>query len=230
MRSFVLALSLIDPGNGGFERNGLISTVTLETSPSRALGIPCLRASTPSELMRVLISVATISLLLILNGCEVSTTARIHQGPSFSLDGSGHLSSFTVYAPQPGRRIATPNDAKSEVWSFRTASGNSRGERVASMNLLYGRVPIGYVQTVPSGGVASALTTGLVYFFIAETTGSTWAHGFFYIDQNKPIPINVPGLCPSAFVGDVKPVKCGTQEPYSEPQDLELFVREHRLD
>jgi hypothetical protein len=97
------------------------------------------------------------------------------------------------------------------------------------MNLLYGRVPTGYVQTVPSGGVASALTPGLVYFFIAETTGAAWAHGFFYIDQNKPIPINVPSLCPSAFVGDVKPVKCGTNEPYVEPKDLEEFVRENRV-
>jgi hypothetical protein len=166
---------------------------------------------------------------LLLCGCEVPTSVKIGSGPSFSLDGSGHLSSFTVYAPQQGRRIATPNDAKSEVWSFRTASENSRGEKVTSMNLLYGRVPSGYVQTVPSGGVASALPPGLVYFFVAETTGATWAHGFFYIDQNKPIPINVPGLCPSAFVGDVKPVKCGSSEPYVEPKDLEKFVQENRV-
>jgi len=97
------------------------------------------------------------------------------------------------------------------------------------MNLLYGRVPSGYVQTVPSGGVASALTPGLVYFFIAETTGATWAHEFFYMDQNKPILINVPGLCPSAFVGEVKPVKCGTSEPYVEPKDLEKLVQENRV-
>ena len=168
-------------------------------------------------------------LCLLLCSCEVSTSAKIGSGPSFSLNGSGHLSSFTVYAPQLGRRIAIPNDAKSEVWSFRTASGNAKGEKVAGMNLLYGRVPIGYVQTVPNGEVASALTPGFVYFFIAETTGAAWAHGFFYIDRNKPIPINVPGLCPSAIIGDVKPVKCGTSEPYVEPKDLEKFVQENRL-
>ena len=170
-----------------------------------------------------------VGFCLLLCSCEVTTSAKIGSGPSFSLDGGGRLSSFTVYAPQPGRRIATPNDAKSEVWSFRTASGNSRGERVAGMNLPYGRVPTGYVQTVPSGGIVSALKPGLVYFFIAETTGAAWAHGFFYIDQNKPIPINVPGLCPSAVVGDVKPVKCGTSEPYVEPKDLEEFVQQNRV-
>jgi hypothetical protein len=187
-----------------------------------------LRVASPSELMRVLISVATLSLLLIFNGCEVSTTARIHQGPTFSLDGSGHLVSFTVYAPQPGRKIATPNDAKSEVWSIRPVNGG--GEAVARMNLVYSRVPDDYVQTVPSKGEAPTLPSGLVYYFFAETTNAPGAEGFFYMDKTTPIPVKVPGLCESGFVGDVKPVKCGTGEPYVEPKDLEKFVREHHLD
>jgi hypothetical protein len=174
----------------------------------------------------VLLLVGGLWVILLL-GCEVKTSASLGSGPSFSLDGSGHLASFTVYAPQPGRKIATPNDAKSEVWSVRSV--NSRGEMVSRMDVLYGRVPTGYVQTVPSNGAASALAPGLVYFFIAETTGAPWAHGFFYMDQNKPVPINVPGLCPSAFVGDVKPVKCGTSEPYVEPKDLEKFAQENRV-
>jgi hypothetical protein len=166
--------------------------------------------------------------LLILLGCEVATSAKLGSGPSFSLGGSGHLASFTVYAPQSDRKIATPNDAKSEVWSFRVSS-NSRGETVARMNLLYGTVPTGYVQTVPSNGAASALTPGRVYYFFAETTGAPGAEGFFYMEKTVPILINVPGLCESAFVGDVKPVKCGTSEPYVEPKDLEKFVQENRV-
>lgn len=108
-------------------------------------------------------------------------------------------------------------------------NGNSRGEMVAGMNLLYGRVPSGYVQTVPSNGTASALTPGLVYYFFAETTGAPGAEGFFYMDKTIPLLINVPGLCESAFVGDVKPVKCETNEPYVEPKDLEKFVQENRV-
>jgi hypothetical protein len=97
------------------------------------------------------------------------------------------------------------------------------------MNLLYGRVPTGYLQTVPGKGAAPTLTPDLVYYFFAETTGASGAEGFFYMDKTIPIPINVPGLCESAFVGDVKPVKCGTNEPYVEPKDLEKFVEENRV-
>jgi hypothetical protein len=165
--------------------------------------------------------------LLVLLGCEVKTSATLGNGPSFALDGSGHLASFTVYAPQPGRRIATPNDSKSEVWSIRPASG--RGEMVARMNLIYGRVPDGYVQAVPVKGTAPSLAPGLVYYFFAETTGAPGAEGFFYMDKSNPVLINVPGLCESAFVGDVKPVKCGTSDPYVEPKDLEKFVQENRI-
>ena len=167
--------------------------------------------------------------LLALLGCEVSTSARLDRGPSFSLDGSGHLASFTVYAPQLGHKIATPNDAKSEVWSFQ-ASSTSRRELVARMNVLYGVVPAGYVQTVPRNGAVTALSPGLVYYFFAETTGATGAEGFFYLDKDIPTLINVPDLCESGFVGDVKPVKCGSREPYVEPTNLDEFVQKNRVE
>jgi hypothetical protein len=97
------------------------------------------------------------------------------------------------------------------------------------LNLVYGSVPKGYTQTSPNNGTAPALTYGLVYYFFVETTGAPGVGGFFYMDEAAPILISVPGLCESAFVGDVKPLKCGTKEPYSEPKDLEQFVRENRL-
>lgn len=170
--------------------------------------------------------VCAISFFVLL-GCEVKTSASLGSGPSFLLDGSGHLTSFTVYAPEPGRKIATPNDAKSEVWSIRPVSG--RGELAVRMNLQYGRAPEGYVQTVPSKGAAPALSPGLVYHFFAETTGAPGAEGYFYMDKTAPILVNVPDLCASAFVGDVKAVKCSTGGPYAEPKDLEKFVQENRV-
>jgi hypothetical protein len=166
--------------------------------------------------------------LLSLPGCEVATSVRMEHGPSFSFDGSGRLVSFSVYGPQPGHRIATPLDAKSLLWRIEPTSG-SPGASVVRLELAYGKVPTGYEQKVPSSGTAVALSNGQVYSFIAETTGAPGAHGFFYMDQNAPTPINVPGLCQSAFVGDLKPVKCGTNEPYVEPKDLERFVRENRV-
>jgi hypothetical protein len=54
-------------------------------------------------------------------------------------------------------------------------------------------------------------------------------YGFFYLDGTVPIEIKVPGLCESGFVGDVKPLKCGTSESYTEPSNLEQFVQENRV-
>ena len=175
-----------------------------------------------------------IALPLLLGGClvmlfgsEVTTSATLKPGPYFSLDGSGHLASFTVYAPQPGRKIAIPNDTKSEVWSLRPVSGG--GAMVSGMNIRYGRVPDGYLQTVPHNGTAPVLVPGVVYHFFAETTGAPGAEGYFYMDKDTPILVDVPELCASAFVGDVKPVRCGSGQPYVEPKNLEKFVQEHRV-
>jgi hypothetical protein len=41
--------------------------------------------------------------------------------------------------------------------------------------------------------------------------------------------IRVPDRCESGFTGHVKPLKCGTKEPYVEPKYLEQFVRESRV-
>jgi hypothetical protein len=167
--------------------------------------------------------------LLTLPGCEVATSARLGAGPSFSFDGSGRLASFTIYGPQSGHKIATPYDDKSQVWSIQPSNGFPDSILVARLNLVYGSLPKGYTQTVPHNGSAPSLSTGVVYYFIAETTGAPWAQGFFYMDKTGPVRIAVPGLCPSAFVGDVKPLKCGTSEPYVEPKDLEKFVQENRV-
>lgn len=102
--------------------------------------------------------------LLALLGCEVPTTAWIESGPTFHLGGSGRLASFTVYGPSPGRRIATPNDDKSQVWSIRRKDFPS-SLLVSRMELTYGSVPDGYIQTVPLAGKAAALSPGLVYYF-----------------------------------------------------------------
>jgi hypothetical protein len=176
----------------------------------------------------VLLLVAELCLLMLL-GCEVGTSVRLEAGLSFSLDGSGRLVSFSVYGPQPGHKIATPLDAKSLMWSIEPTKDSPLGALVTSMDLAYGRVPKGYVQTFPSSGAAIPPAAGQVYALFAETTGAPGADRFFCMDKNAPILVNVPGLCQSALVGDVKPVKCGTNEPYVEPKDLEKFVQENRV-
>jgi len=179
-------------------------------------------------LQRTAVVLAAELCLLATLGCEVKTSVRVESGPSFSFDGSGRLVSFSVYGPKLGHKIATPLDAKSLLWSFESASGFP-GALVVRMDLAYGKVPGGYVQTVPSHGTAASPRAGLVYYFEAETTGAPGVYGFFYMDKNEPVRINVPDLCASAFVEDVRPVKCGTKDPYVEPKDLGQFVRENRI-
>jgi len=168
-------------------------------------------------------------LLLILASCEVATSARLGVGPSFSFDGSGRLVSFHVYGPRQGHKIATPVDEQSVMWSIVPAN-DFPGASITGMQIAYGKVPQGYVQKFPSSGTAPPLTNGQVYVFDAETTGAPGVNGFFYMDQQSaPTLIKVPDLCGSSSAGDVKPVKCGTNEPYVEPKDLEKFVQENRV-
>jgi hypothetical protein len=115
------------------------------------------------------------------------------------------------------------------MWSIAPTSDSPSGALVAGVEITYGKVPKGYAQKFPSSGAALPLAIGQVYVFDAETTGAPGVNGFFYMDQSGPIQISVAGLCGSAFAGDVKPVKCGTNEPYVEPTDLEQFVRENRV-
>jgi hypothetical protein len=172
----------------------------------------------------------TVFSLLALSSCrEIPTTAKIESGPSFSLRGSGRLASFRIYGPQVGHKIATPFDEKSLVWRVQPLEGYFKGAPVERLVVEYGNVPRGYSQTTRGSGAVPDLPTGQVYYFFAETTNAPPAEGFFYLDGIAPIEISVPGLCQSGFGGGVKALKCGTNEPYTEPMDLEQFVRRNRV-
>jgi hypothetical protein len=175
-------------------------------------------------------AVLLMVLLVTVVGCrEVRTSARLQSGPKFLLVGSGKLASFRIYGPQTGRKIATPFDPKSLTWYVQPSDGYFKGSEVQRLVVEYGKIPAGYTQTVPNAGAAPELTSHMVYYFFAETTDAPPAEGFFYLDGDVPTEIVVPGLCQSAFVGDVKPLKCGTKDPYVEPTNLEQFVRENRV-
>ena len=166
---------------------------------------------------------------LIFAGCEIPTSVTLKAGPSFLLDGSGRLVSFSVWGPRPGRKIATPYDSKALMWCVEPRDPRS-GAFVSLMgDITYGTAPNGYLQKFPSRGPALPLDIGKVYDFFAETTNASGATGFFYMAPNGPILINVPGLCLSSYVGDVEPVRCGTNQPFVEPTDLEQFVQRNRV-
>ena len=160
---------------------------------------------------------------------EIATSARLERGPTFLLDGSGRLASFRIYGPRTGHRIGTPFDARSLVWCVQPTAGYFEGTRVHRLTLRFGKVPTGYEQIVPAGGIVPKLPSRVVYYFLAETTDAPPAGGFFYLNEDTPTEITIPGLCESGTVGDVSPLKCGTNEPYIEPTDLGQFVRENRV-
>jgi hypothetical protein len=173
---------------------------------------------------------AAMLLLCALVGCiEIGTSVKVQNGPKFRLAGSGRLASFKLFAPRPGRRIATPFDAQSIVWQLQASGGYFDGAAVQHLLLEPGQVPPGYEQTKPEGGAAPVLSSGLIYYFFAETTNAPPAEGFFYFDQGTPTEIRVPGLCQSGFAGDVQPLQCRTDKPFVEPTNLVAFVRQNRV-
>ena len=190
----------------------------LRQEEKSAKGLP------PAAILQVL----AIGLTLLIGCGETPTSARLKRGPRFLLDGSGRLASFRVYAPQPGHRIAAPFDAKSLVWHIQPTAGYFKGDRVHQLTVNLGTLPTGYAQIVPAGIIVPRLPSNVVYYFFAETTDAPPAGGFFYLSEDVPIEIAVPGLCESDVVGDVRPVKCGTNDPYVEPTDLEKFVHENQ--
>jgi hypothetical protein len=181
-----------------------------------------------NQAMRKAVALAVAILLTGVFGCrETKTSARLQNGPAFLLRGSGRLAFFRVYAPQHGRKIATPFDAKSLAWSVQPSDGYFKGANVEPLVVDYGRVPSGYTQTVPNSGTPAKLASHLVYYFFAETTNAPPAEGYFYLEGDVPTEIAVPGLCQSGLTGDVTPLKCGTADLYTEPTDLEQFVKEN---
>ena len=176
-------------------------------------------------LRKIILLLAGGLCLLNFLGCEVRTSASLRTGPSFSLIGSGRLVSFRVYAPQPGHKIANPYDESSLIWSIEPSRGHSEGALVNHMDISYGTAPNGYTQAVPSNGTTGSLSAGLVYYFSVETTGAPGTGDFFYMDKAAPIRIKIPDLC---YAGGMKLLRCGTNEPFREPPDLEKYVREHQ--
>src|ERR1700735_73827 len=164
---------------------------------------------------------------------EIPTSIIISEGgpgPSFRMSGSGRLASFTVFAPRDGRRIAvgTP-EFDSVVWQIKPKAGHLEGSGVWHLIVTYGVVPPGYNQTVPSGSNRPVgLNSGVLYGFFADTTGAAPAGGHFYMGNEGPIQIIVPDLGLKLVNGHQVEVNTRTSKPFTEPADLEKYVREHQ--
>jgi hypothetical protein len=122
-----------------------------------------------------------------------------------------------------------PDPAARRAFGHRS-KGYFEGTRVGHLQLVYGKLPDGYKQTVPSQSHgALPLALGVVYGFFAETTNAPGFGGSFYLTGSGPTQIDVPGLCLRLIERRDVAVKCGTNEPDEEPTDLAKFAREHQI-
>jgi hypothetical protein len=117
------------------------------------------------------------------------------------------------------------------AWQIKASKGYFEGTRVEHLQLVYGKVPDGYTQTVPSQSHgAPPLLSGVAYSFFADSTGAPRIGGHFYMNGTAPIQISVPDLCLTRKEGLDVAVHCGGRnEPYEEPTDLAKFAREHQV-
>jgi hypothetical protein len=190
---------------------------------------------------RTTILMVSVVALLTFGGCEnpeVPTTVKIGNGPSFSMRGSGRLASFTVSGPLSGQKIGyscgtrllTCPGVASVVWQIQASQGYFDGDVVNDLQLVYGRVPEGYIQTVPSQTQAPPpLSSDVVYAFFAETSGAAVATGSFYASKARDVEAVQTDLCLMMKSGQWARVNCKTDEPYQEPADIEKYVQEHRF-
>lgn len=184
---------------------------------------------------------ATIACFALGTACnrpEEPTSVKLSNGPAFSLSGSGRLASFTISAPLNGQKVPVPCDTAllpcsglaSVVWQVVPARGYYKGTRVEGLQILYGRVPSGYDQTMPAqSSPAPPLSPGAIYGFFAETTEGPGRGGHIYVDKSGGIQAVQVDLCTTLKNGQWSRINCKTQEPFQEPGDLEKYVREHQI-
>jgi hypothetical protein len=179
----------------------------------------------------VLACFAAVCLLFFSCTRERATSVAVENGPSFTLEGSGRLASFTVYGPQNGQSIAFPHsDVSVTVWRIEASSGFFEGIPVKGFHIVYGRVPEGYRQVIPAPTQgAPGLNPGIVYSFFAESTNAPVADGYFYLNGSEPIQTTIPDLCIMLSNGHEIRVNCVTKRPYEEPANLLEVVRKNEI-
>lgn len=63
------------------------------------------------------------------------------------------------------------------MWSIEPTSDSPSGVLVTGMEIVYGKVPRGYLQKVPSSGAALPLNTGMVCIFELRQPGRLGSMG-----------------------------------------------------
>lgn len=137
-----------------------------------------------------------IPLLLFSSTCERRTEVKLEGGnpPSFVLFGTGNLVELSVGYDLQDKTVA-PSKRSPVIWKITQTSRD--GERLENLGrIVYGVVPKGYKQTVPTeGNPPPELTTGKYYYYYLETINAPHVDGDFEIRNGKPIRVYGVATC-----------------------------------
>lgn len=142
-------------------------------------------------------------LLLLIDGCnlpyfERNTRVGIAERKSpftFSLTGSGHLNFFwvsEVNAPAPIPEAArTMNGLDQIIWEI--CPDDTRSTAIHDLpSIVYGKVPAGFSQKLPSGGEPPPLVEGKIYEAGGPSSGADMDVFRFTIENGNAVELPLP--------------------------------------
>jgi len=142
-------------------------------------------------------------LSLLIHGCnlpyfERDTRVRIAERkspPTFSLTGSGYLNFFwvsEVNAPPPIPEAAkTMNGRDQIIWEIWPEDSRSTGIPELP-SIVYGQVPAGFIQKLPSGGQPGPLVEGKIYEAGGPSSGADMDVFRFTIQNGNAVELPLP--------------------------------------
>jgi len=140
----------------------------------------------------------TTTMALLLNmACEVDTRVSIdgRNPPTFSFDGTGYLTFFTVKEIAPENQ-SVPNveqdPSKNRIiwWVWPTQPLEKPMKYTTPIT--YGKIPDGFYQKVPESGVPPPLTEGKVYEAGGQTASAHGGYIRFTVRDGQAVQLKIP--------------------------------------
>lgn len=95
------------------------------------------------------------------------------------MSGNGSMNELVVRGPKSQRKIDGPDS--SAYWKIKTDEPGC-GQQVGSLTpIVYGKVPVGYIQIYPENGIPLPLVEGEEYYIQVSTCGANGVRATFVI-------------------------------------------------
>jgi hypothetical protein len=138
--------------------------------------------------------IAIVSLSL---ACEVDTKVSIdgRNPPTFTFDGTGYLSFFTVEEIAPENQnvpdVEQDRAKNRTVWSI-WPSQPLKTPMKKTAPITYGQVPTGFYQKIPQDGQPPTLTEGRVYEAGGPAASANGGYVRFVVRDGKTVELPTP--------------------------------------